>query len=304
MEKLKQNLKTNNYNLKELLKTFPNDLIKLSEENYVSQISKIVKNIVNNKTTKFILIGGPSSSGKTTSSYIIQKKLLSYKITAKVISLDDFFLDRDQTPLLPNGDKDFDSLNSLDWTLFKTCMNKLITKKEALLPTYDFISGGKKYINEKTTLNNNELIIIEGLHALNPIINKYIPSEFLTKIYACPNSGFNFLEEEKLNTYNLRLIRRIIRDAKTRGVSPTDTLVCWKNVRAAEKKYISPFKNQADFLIDTTHAYEPFVYKTIFSKLINNNTIKLQELSKALEMFTEITPDNIPETSLLIEFVG
>lgn len=297
---------TKNYYDIEIINKQPvNEIIKDSEEGYTEQVKEIVNITLNLKSsTKFILVAGPSSSGKTTSSFIIKNSLKKQNIVAKVISLDDFFLERDETPLLPNGEKDYDSLKSIDWPLFKKCMKKLIEEKEAVLPTFDFVEGKKRYDNEPTTLNDNEIIILEGLHALNPIINNYIPTKFSVKIYICPQTAFEINEEEKLDIYTLRLMRRLIRDVRTRGISPETTLRLWKNVRAAEELYIEPYKKDADFVVDTTHPYEPLVYKTILKSLLVNYEKDLTKLLEKLETFEEIKPINVPESSLLKEFVG
>jgi|AntRauTorcE11897_2_1112592.scaffolds.fasta_scaffold00016_77 uridine kinase len=280
------------------------NLIKTSENGYKTQILDIAKHITSNKTTKFVLVAGPSSAGKTTTSYILQNALKNENVKATVISLDNFFLERNETPLLENGDKDYESLNSIDWKLFNKCINELITKKSSILPIYNFVTGEKGFNNEVTTLEDNEVVIIEGLHALNPIIENYIPHKYATRVFVFPKSSFHLDNKEHLDVFTLRLMRRLIRDVRSRGISPETTLKFWKNVREAENKYVLPFEDTADFVVDTTHSYEPCVYKSILNIVLVNHSKVLQQLLLQLKPFKQIAPLKVPETSLLKEFVG
>jgi uridine kinase len=290
--------------LKEL-KTIPTkQKILKAETHYQTQIKQIVDTILTQKEVHFILLAGPSSSGKTTSSHIMQQLFEQHKKHAKVISLDDFFLERDQTPDLPNGDKDYDSVNSIDWKLFDKCMSELLEKKVSQLPTYNFLTGTKEFNNPPTTLKEDEVLIIEGLHALNPIINNFIPHQFSRKVFVCPKTEFVQNDQIILDIFNLRLMRRLIRDVRTRGIEPSETLYFWKNVREAENLYVLPFEKEADFLVDTTHSYEPGVYKSILSVLLKDHGEVLQQLLTLLEGFEPIAPNQVPDTSVLKEFVG
>ena len=292
------------YKVEELIDEKINDLISYSETKYKNQVLEIVKKVVENKKTKFVLVAGPSSSGKTTTSHILKQDLLDKGINAKVISLDDFFLDRDETPSLENGDKDYDSVNSIDWKLFDKCMSELLENKVSILPVYDFLIGEKHFNNEPTTLLEGEIIILEGLHALNPVIDNFIPHSFAVRVFVVPKSSFSLKDLVTIDTFSLRLMRRLIRDVRTRGISPDKTLKFWKNVRAAENLYVLPFEKEANFIVDTTHAYEPFVYKSILSHILINHDKILQQLLEELNGFTEVSPSNVPSSSLLKEFVG
>jgi|LGVF01.2.fsa_nt_gb uridine kinase len=304
MTKLENITENNKYIIENLNKQTPEALITLSEDSYHNQIFEMVNSFIKNKDKKFILLSGPSSSGKTTTSHIIEERLEAKGYTTKVISLDDFFIDRDLTPVLPNGDKDFDSINSIDWKLFEKCMRELLTKKSSVLPVYDFIEGQKRFNNPPTTLLEHEIIIIEGLHALNPLLNSFIPNEFSIKVFVCPKKSFVSKDGFELDIFDLRLIRRLIRDVRTRGISPENTLKFWKNVRSAENQYVLPFEEDADYIIDSTHAYEPLVYKSILIKLLVHHSKYVRVLVEKLERFNEIRPNKVPETSLLEEFVG
>lgn len=292
------------YSLEELNKKPVDILIKETEHHYKKQVEQIVDSVLDTNKTKFILIAGPSSSGKTTTSHILKETLEKRNKYAKVISLDDFFLNREETPVLPNGDKDYDSVNSIDWALFDKCMSELLTQKISTLPVYNFLTGEKEFNDVQTTLLDNEIIIIEGLHALNPIINNFIPHKLSAKVFVCPKTSFHLNNNKELDVFLLRLIRRLIRDVRTRGIEPETTLKLWKNVRAAEDLYVLPFENDADYIVDTTHEYEPCVYKNILDVILVNHKKTVQELLTYLEGFKTITPTKVPSTSLLKEFVG
>ena len=176
------------YHVEDLSNQPTNILIETAEKRYHNQLENMIEEVLNLKTIRFILLAGPSSSGKTTTSHIIKELLEKNKKHAKVISLDDFFLERDETPTLQNGDKDYVSVNAIDWKLFDKCMSELLEKGETQLPSYDFLTGSKNFNNEKTTLKQNEIMIIEGLHALNPIINNFIPHSFSYKVFVCPKT--------------------------------------------------------------------------------------------------------------------
>jgi len=292
------------YHIEDLSNQPTNILIENAENRYHEQLENMVKEVLEIKTIRFILLAGPSSSGKTTTSHIIQELLEKNKKHAKVISLDDFFLEREETPILQNGDKDYDSVNAIDWKLFDKCMSELLEKNETQLPSYDFLTGSKNFNTKKTTLKQNEIMIIEGLHALNPIINNFIPHAFSYKVFVCPKTEFMLNSKVILDIFTLRLMRRLIRDVRSRGIEPTQTLYFWKNVREAENLYVLPFEKEADFVVDTTHAYEPNVYKSILSVLLVNHSIVVQDLLKHLVGFELITPNKVPNSSVLKEFVG
>ena len=292
------------YRIEELVKEPIDALISSSETKYKNQILQIVDQIIENKQTKFVLVAGPSSSGKTTTSHILQQALSNKAIVAKVISLDNFFLDRHETPNLENGDKDYDSVNSIDWRLFDKCISQLLTKKTSILPIYNFLMGEKNFNNAPTTLLENEIIILEGLHALNPIIDNFIPHSFAVRVFVFPKTSFSLADKITLDVFSLRLMRRLIRDVRTRGISPEKTLKFWKNVRSAENLYVLPFEKEADFIVDTTHAYEPFVYKSILTSILINHDKVLQHLLEELNSFSEVKPSKVPDSSLLKEFVG
>ena len=281
------------------------NIVTNSEKYFKEQIEALVSEFLKKpKLPKFILVAGPSSSGKTTSSYIIKKNLKENGIDATVISIDDFFLDRKNTPLLPNGDKDYDSTRAIDWDLFSKVAKSIIKNEKCLIPKYDFKTGVKKFPNKEYTPSKDKIYIVEGLHALNPIMDEYIKRDLSKKIFVSPISEFYYDEKKHLDIYNLRLIRRLVRDVEARNISPEKTLKNWKNVREAEEKYIYPFKDLADFKIDSTHHYEPMIYKNIMEKISKEFNSITKDLIKFLEPFNAVETSKVPNSSLLKEFIN
>ena len=280
-------------------------IVKDSEQFFKKQIEQLVSDFLKKpKLPKFILVAGPSSSGKTTSSYIIKKSLEKNGINSTVISIDDFFLDRKQTPLLPNGDKDYDSTRAIDWDLFSKVAKSLIENKQCFIPTYDFKLGVKKFSDTPYNPENNNVYIVEGLHALNPIMDSYIKRDLSKKVFVSPMSEFYYDNKKYLDVYKLRFIRRLVRDVEARNITPEKTLKNWPNVRKAEEKYILPYKDLADFKIDSTHPYEPMVYKNIVKDIVKKFDSLNEELSDSLKFFESIKTEKVPSSSLLKEFIN
>ncbi|MBO7527059.1 MAG: nucleoside kinase [Clostridia bacterium] len=280
-------------------------LIKDSEEIYKKQMDEIATEIAENGQYKIILLAGPSSSGKTTSSNLIRDRLYKHGYNSQVVSLDDFFVNRDKTPRLKNGDYDFESIKALDLEYLNKFIDDIFEKGEADMPEFDFLTGNRKSEYKRIKVDDKTILIIEGIHALNPIaFNKH--RENMYKIYICLNT--NFMEEDNLviPAQKLRLMRRLIRDYYTRGATIKRTLEMWPNVLAGEDLYIKPYKNTADYLIDSTHAYEPLLYAYALLPLLKESETcpLLDELIGMLEDCLRVNPNVIPEDSLLHEFVG
>ena len=275
--------------------------VKKCENKYKNQIYEAVQNIIKNKKIKFVLLAGPSSSGKTTTSKILSTEINKNGYNAMPMSLDDFFVERNETPLWEDGTYNYETSESIDWKLFSKCMQGLLEGKTMDLPTYNFTTG-KKEFGKMTKLEDNTIVIIEGLHALNPIIDQFIPKEKCYKIYLSVNTEVYFENSQKLKHYQVRLFRRIIRDLHTRSTSVEDTLKIWEKVRKGELLYISPFIDTAEYLIDSFHPYELGVYKSILEHL-NSTEKSLDEVVKML-CETKSLPQNIvPKDSVLQEFI-
>ena len=272
------------------------------ENNYKNQMEKIVSFIKLNQEIKFILLAGPSSSGKTTTAKLICENLEEHGFNAKTISLDDFFVERVDTPLWEDGTKNYESVDAIDWKLFDSCMHNLLTTKKTVMPSYDFISGTKSY-TRTLELNDKDIIIIEGLHSLNPIIDNFISTNLSLKIYLAPIIEYIKNDETIMTGTDLRFFRRLIRDVYTRGSTPQKTLDEWKGVLLGEKLYIDPYKATANFTINSSHPYEICVYKYCLKDLDMVDYPSLYDKLKPFESVAMLDKNLVPKDSLLQEFV-
>ena len=276
--------------------------IEFCENSYKSQIYEIAQKVKNsNGEIKFVMLAGPSSSGKTTTSKILVDAIKKQGFFAKELSLDDFFVNRIETPKWEDGRYNYETFESIDWNLFSECMSCLLEGKPVNLPTYNFVTGEKEFYG-KTTVDENTVFIIEGLHALNPIIDKVIPKRNSIKVYISTNTEIEFKNKKYISNTDVRLFRRIIRDFHTRATTVDQTLESWQTVRLGENLYIDPFVEQAEILINTFHPYELCVYKSIF-KTFENNSKSLDDIKKTLSVFEELEKNVVPKDSVLQEFI-
>lgn len=288
-----------------LVKECPEKLVKISEKIVDDQIEKVVKQAMKGKY-KFILLSGPSSSGKTTTANFIIKKLQKKGKRAIRVSLDDFFIDLDKCPVLPNGTVDKETITKIDLPCFNKFFNEIMQNNRAYKPVFDFITDKRKKNPELIELSENDIILVEGTHALNPElvdINGY--RDRVLKVYACVNSNFKIGKNIVISPRKIRLIRRLIRDFQTRGESPEGTVRYWDMVSKGEDKFVAPYKNEADFVIDTTHIYELAVYDRFVPELLN----PIKELAYANELLNvfnkagSLSKKYVPNSSLLWEFL-
>lgn len=285
------------------------DFIRKNDIMIDSKLRSVSLDIVN-KGKKIILIAGPSSSGKTTTSKKLSLYLSSLGMNAIPISLDDFFLNRDETPLDEYGNKDYESMNALDLKLFNKVLDDLMNGVETHLPIYNFITGEKELSSKVTKLDENDCLVIEGLHGLNPelINDKY--QDMIYKIYISPLTPLNVDRHNYVSTTENRLIRRIIRDFRTRGKSGEETLSTWESVRKGEEKYIFPYTDDADTIINTAYAYEIGVLKVYVEPILYSIDISSKYYEEArriidhLKTFYTIPSEYVNEDSLLREFIG
>lgn len=273
--------------------------IKFCENVYKGQVYEAALNVMNNKDVQFVLLAGPSSSGKTTTSKILKSVFEENGYKALALSLDDFFVDRSETPIWEDGELNYETFDAIDWTLFSLCMQGLLKGDDVNLPTYNFITGNKEF-KKSTTLPKNSIIIIEGLHALNPIIDQFIPTNKSFKIYISVNTdifkdGSPFLEHE-----TIRLCRRMIRDMHHRGSSIEETLRVWKKVGIGENLYINPYVETAEYQIDSFHPYELCVYSKILSQIQSK---ALKDVKNKLALLNKLDENVVPKTSVLQEFM-
>ncbi len=259
---------------------------------------------------RIVLIAGPSSSGKTTFTKRLAIQLMTNLLEPKMISLDDYFVNREVTPRDIDGDYDYESLYALDLETFNRDLNALIASEEVNLPTYNFELGHRVYKGKKLKLNSNSVLLIEGIHGLNPELTAHIDAKMKYLIYVSALTTLSIDDHNWVPTTDNRLLRRIIRDYKYRGVSATDTIKRWPSVRRGEEKWIFPFQENADAMFNSSLIFELGVMKEFADDILNGVPRDIREyaeayrLRKLLSYFTPITDRLIPSTSLLREFLG
>ena len=286
------------------------DIINISEALQEKKIAKIAEEIANRKGVKLVLLAGPSSSGKTTSCKRLSIQLAVNGLKPLQISLDDYFVDREKTPKDASGEYDYESIYALDLDLINEQFNALFRGEEVELPKYDFQSGKSKKSGNKLKMNDNNVLVVEGIHALNPELTAHIPQEQIFRVYASALTTILLDNHNYIPTTDNRLLRRIIRDYKYRGVSAQETIHRWPSVRAGENKWIFPFQENADAMLNTAMLYELSVLKMQAEPLLQQVPENCEEYAEAyrllkfLKYFKGIPYNNLPPTSLLREFLG
>ena len=286
------------------------DIVNLSEALQEKKIAKIAEEIANRKGLKLILISGPSSSGKTTTAKRLSIQLLCNGIQPIAISLDDYFLDRTQTPKDHTGDYDYESLYALNLPLLNEQLTQLFNGEEIELPKYNFQTGTNSKSGKKLKLKDNQLLILEGIHALNPELTKSIPDAQKFRIYASALTTILLDYHNYIPTTDNRLLRRIIRDHKYRGTTAQETIRRWPSVRRGENKWIFPFQENADAMFNTAMIYELGVIRQQALPLLeqvpesSEQYTEAHRLAKFLRYIAPISETQLPQTSLLREFVG
>ena len=286
------------------------DIINISEALQEKKIAKIAEDIANRQGVKLVLLAGPSSSGKTTSCKRLSIQLAVNGLKPLQISLDDYFVDRDKTPKDDNGEYDFESIYALDLDLLNEQFNALFRGEEVELPKYDFPSGKSVKSGKKLKMEPNNVLVVEGIHALNPELTAHIPQEQIYRVYASALTTILLDNHNYIPTTDNRLLRRIIRDYKYRGVSAQETIHRWPSVRTGENKWIFPYQENADAMFNTAMLYELSVIKMQAEPLLQQVPENCEEhaeayrLLKFLKYFKGIPYNNLPPTSLLREFLG
>ena len=284
--------------------------IESCELHFTDEIKKACDKIIRNNEKKFIMIAGPSSSGKTTSTRVLGSYLRSKGYDPICLSTDDYFVDRIDTPKDEFGNFDFECLNAVDTKQFNEDLMRLLKGEEINVPTFNFITGQREYHNHLVKLNENSIILIEGLHSLNDDLTPGIPDRYKYKIYLSPFIPLNIDRHNYISTLDLRLIRRIVRDNRTRGYTVSEVIEKWQSVRNGEEKYIFPFTHQADMIINTALPYELGVLKVYAEPLllsIDTDSKYYEEarrLLKFLRSFYAITSEYVSKSSILREFIG
>lgn len=286
------------------------DLILMTECRQERNLALIADQIAADPNKKVILIAGPSSSGKTSTSKRLRVQLMACDKTPVALSMDNWFVNRADTPLDEDGKQDFESIYAMDLPQFNKDLSDLIAGKEVALPTYNFVTGEREYRGETLRLTPDMILIVEGIHALNPLMSEGIPAESKFKLFAAPITAVTADGVELIPTHVTRLVRRICRDYQTRGKSAQDTIGQWHSVRRGEEKWIIPFVSEADTIFDTSIYYELAALKPIAETVLSEVPAESAEREVAdlllmyVGCFSCIDNNEIPRTSLLREFIG
>ncbi len=286
------------------------DMILVQEALQERRISEIARDIARREGVKFVMIAGPSSSGKTTFSHRLSIQLRTHGLKPHPIGLDNYYLDHDYTPLDADGKPDYECLEALDVEQFNQDMAALLKGEKVQLPTFNFKTGKREYSGKVTELGPNDILVIEGIHGLNEKMSYSLPAESKYKIYISALTTLNVDEHNRIPTTDNRLLRRIVRDARTRGASAARTISMWPSVRRGEEKYIFPFQEEADAMFNSAMLYELAVLKQYAEPLLFSikkgepEYHEAKRLLKFLEYFLGISSEELPKNSLCREFVG
>ena len=284
--------------------------IESCELHFNDEIKKASEEIIRNRDKKFIMIAGPSSSGKTTTTRVLASYLRSKGYDPICLSTDDYFVEREENPKNDLGEYDFECLNAVDINLLNHHLISLLKGEEVNVPTFNFITGHKEYHNNIIKLQENSIILIEGLHSLNDDLTPFIDNRYKYKIYLSPFIPLNIDRHNYISTLDLRLLRRIIRDYRTRGNNVSDTIKNWDSVRSGEEKYIFPYTHQASIIINTALPYEVGVLKVYAEPIllsVDTDSLYYEEarrLLKFLKGFYSISSEYVSDSSILREFIG
>lgn len=288
-------------------------LIKIAEafhERKFAEVADAIKRANEEKGTRMVLISGPSSSGKTTSAKRLGLQLGVLGLKPVLISLDDYFVDREKTPRDENGDYDFEALEAIDLKLFNEHLRRLTDGESVDIPRYDFVTGRRKWHNSPLTLTPDSILIIEGIHGLNPKLTPSIPDHLKFKIYISCFTSVAMDNLSRIATTDNRLLRRLTRDYTQRGADAVATLSRWASVRRGEEKHIFPYQENADVMLNSSLFYEISVLRPFAERILRQVPDTLPEYDEArrmlkfLDNFIPIAPDEVPPTSILREFVG
>ena len=286
------------------------DLIRISEALHEKKIANIADMIASDRKKKIVLIAGPSSSGKTTFAQRLGIQLRVNGIEAVTLSMDNYFVNREDTPKDENGNYDFECLEAIDVKLFNDQLTALLKGEEVDLPTFDFTDGSRHYLGNKAKLAENQVLVIEGIHGLNEKMTEAIPREKKFKIYISALTALNIDDYNRISTTDSRILRRMLRDSKYRSHGAIATLKMWPSVRSGEEKYIFPYQEDADVMFNSSLIYEIAALKTYVEPLlasVDRNEPEFSEAKRLYEFlgyFLPIEKDDIPINSIIREFIG
>ncbi len=286
------------------------DLVLVSEALQEAKIAEIASQIAERKDVKFIMIAGPSSSGKTSFSHRLSIQLRAKGLVPHPIALDNYFKNREDTPKDENGNYDFECLGAMDVEGFNNDMKKLLAGETVELPTFNFKIGRREYKGDRMHLNEEDVLVLEGIHGLNEKMSYALPAESKFKIYISALTSLNVDEHNRISTTDTRLIRRMVRDNRTRGTSASGTLAMWQSVRKGEEENIFPFQESADAMFNSALIYELAVLKQFAEPLLfaigkdDPEYLEAKRLLKFLDYFVSFTCEDVPKNSLMREFIG
>ena len=289
----------------------PEKMIDEVEDSYHEHLRNIARNVSErHEPVKIAMLSGPSSSGKTTTAHMLQHYLRTFGIQAVIISLDNFYRGKDEAPLLPDGTRDYESVEALDIPKLKTCLFDLVETGCFSVPRYNFFLGRPEETEQRFELRDHDMVIIEGIHALNPVITSELPKESLITLYVSVKQMIKDANGEVFSPLDLRLVRRIVRDIRERSTTAERTLSMWPSVVRGEDSYIRPYRITADYTINSIHIYEPCVFRTMAIPILREipldspNYNRARHLESRLMRFEPVPITLVPENSMLREFLG
>lgn len=287
------------------------DFVNMTENSFRNDLKQTVEQIINMSGDRYvILLSGPSGSGKTTTAKKLADEFKLHDIDAQLISMDDFYLGAEYICKREDGNPDFECVEALDIPLIQDCIKQLAESGECIIPKYDFTKSQRSSVTQKIELNRNSVIIMEGIHALNPVFSEDMPKDKVIKVYVSVKQGIKSQEDYVLTNRDIRFIRRIVRDYSFRKVSPENMLEMWPTVCEGEMKYIRPYRYTSNFTINSIHIYEPCIMKSValnlFSEIDKSHPDYkfIHRLQTSFSRFETIDLSLVPEDSLIREFVG
>lgn len=287
-----------------------NNIMMVQEAMQEKKIADIASDIAAREGVKIVMIAGPSSSGKTSFAHRLSIQLMAQGMKPHTISTDNYFVNRENTPIDEEGKLDYEVLEAVDVELFNRQMTELLEGKEVELPEFDFVLGKRKYHGDFIKLDKDDILVIEGIHCLNDALSYSLPKDKKYRIYVSALTTLNVDEHNRIATSDIRLLRRIVRDVRTRGASAEHTIEMWKRVRRGEKKYIFPFQDSADAVFNSAMVYELSVLKLFAEPALfsvpegTDEYFEANRLLKFLDYILALPKENIPSNSILSEFVG
>lgn len=287
-----------------------NDIMMVQEALQEKKIADIASDIASRDDVKIIMIAGPSSSGKTSFAHRLSIQLMAQGMKPHPISTDNYFVNRENTPIDEEGKPDYEVLEAVDVELFNRQMTELLEGKEVELPEFDFVLGKREFHGNYVKLNQDDILVIEGIHCLNDALSYSLPADKKYRIYVSALTTLNVDEHNRISTSDIRLLRRIVRDVRTRGASAEHTIEMWKRVRRGEQKYIFPFQDSADAVFNSAMVYELSVLKLFAEPALfsvpegTDEYFEANRLLKFLDYILALPKENIPRNSILSEFVG